>query len=573
MGRHVMKNTLFALLLSSTTVTQEVGLPPIYGLPAYEEEPVYDAEPDAYEFVPDSFESTTSTIWSTTTQTTNPKRNQNFQPLTTEPVTTNDPTTTTTGWSTIISSTTKTSGFDSTPLVDERGVLTTDFLTTEILSTTELQKSTTGNFGKTETTTEFPALPTDFTISETNENFDDNRNFGIPPILIEEIEEIEEEGTEDYNERQASLQPDYFVKCETTTMCLYTKKQFLTDKGVIESEYADFTLKNGEPSDQNGQTCGEWRIETDPAISTDDFITFCAVPVESDFWSCGTEILTNSTHITYTNGVSFSRGSFSLEINFNCSWETDLYVAEPFGVKINPITFVSVTLPKQNRGKFPIGMHLFRDQTYALDNMFNSPPELEVGTNQNPNWMYVGIRHMEPLSGVNIQILRLWATPDDNYENVEFYNLVDQQCPGEVCNALGSCNNIFGIADSGTTNFVKYTIPVFKFPATSVVYLHAQVRICFQDELAKLGQTCETVCTNARKRRETTQVIETELLSYGPVRLTESRSEVTFEVIRGQVEEQNRILAPIIAVMILAVVVTAFIVICAIRKKTSVKEA
>lgn len=64
-------------------------------------------------------------------------------------------------------------------------------------------------------------------------------------------------------------------------MCLYTKKQFLTDKGVIESEYADFTLKNGEPSDQNGQTCGEWRIETDPAISTDDFITFCAVPVES----------------------------------------------------------------------------------------------------------------------------------------------------------------------------------------------------------------------------------------------------------------------------------------------------
>ena len=41
--------------------------------------------------------------------------------------------------------------------------------------------------------------------------------------------------------------------------------------------------------------------------------------------------------------------------------------------------------------------------------------------------------------------------------------------------------------------------------------------------------------------------------------MTESRSEVTFEVIRGQVEEQNRILAPIIAVMILAVVVTAFI--------------
>ena len=164
--------------------------------------------------MPDSFESTTSTIWSTTTQTTNPKRNQNFQPLTTEPVTTNDPTTTTTGWSTIISTTTKTSGFDSTPLVDERGVLTTDFLTTEILSTTELQKSTTDNLVKTETVTEFSALPTDFTISETNENFDENRNFGIPPILIEEIEEIEEEGTEDYNERQGILKKQLYSVSE-----------------------------------------------------------------------------------------------------------------------------------------------------------------------------------------------------------------------------------------------------------------------------------------------------------------------------------------------------------------------
>ena len=87
-------------------------------------------------------------------------------------------------------------------MVDERGVLTTDFLTTEILSTTELQKSTTGNIVKTETTTEFTALPTDLTISETNQNSDDNLNFGIPPILLEEIEEIEEEGSEDYNERQ-----------------------------------------------------------------------------------------------------------------------------------------------------------------------------------------------------------------------------------------------------------------------------------------------------------------------------------------------------------------------------------
>ena len=160
--------------------------------------------------MPDSFESTTSTFFSTTTQTTNPKRNQNFQPLTTEPLTTNDPTTTTTGSSTVISTTTKTSGFDSTLLVDERGVLITDFLTTEISSTTELQKSTTDNFVKTATTTEFSALPTDFTISETNKNFDENLNFGIPPILIEEIEEIEEEGSEDYNERQGMFKKQLY---------------------------------------------------------------------------------------------------------------------------------------------------------------------------------------------------------------------------------------------------------------------------------------------------------------------------------------------------------------------------
>jgi len=65
--------------------------------------------------------------------------------------------------------------------------------------------------------------------------------------------------------------------------------------------------------------------------------------------------------------------------------------------------------------------------------MYNSPPTLELKTeNGNHNFMNIGIRQIEPISGLTIQILRMWATPDSNTENRINYQLVTDQCPETV---------------------------------------------------------------------------------------------------------------------------------------------
>ena len=132
--------------------------------------------------------------------------------------------------------------------------------------------------------------------------------------------------------------------------------------------------------------------------------------------------------MVYRNKVSFQRGAFSFKVGCECAWETDIYVRDPVGFKINVINFISITLPLFETGTFPVAMHLFKDDSYSLQSMYNEPPTFEI-PNSPVSYMYVGIRHVEPLVGVNLQILSLWATPDSDPSNFEKYQLVQDQCP------------------------------------------------------------------------------------------------------------------------------------------------
>ena len=49
---------------------------------------------------------------------------------------------------------------------------------------------------------------------------------------------------------------------------------------------------------------------------------------------------------------------------------------------------------------------------------------------------------------------------------------------------------------SGSDSFIKYIFPVFKFPNDKLVYLHAQVRICFPNQLAA-GDSCQVSHSHA----------------------------------------------------------------------------
>lgn len=89
-----------------------------------------------------------------------------------------------------------------------------------------------------------------------------------------------------------------------------------------------------------------------------------------------------------------------------------------------------MTVPLFETGEFPVGMHLFKTNEYSLTDMYNSPPTLELLNNRN--YMFVGIRHIEPIGGVTLQIIKMWATPDSTADNAIKYQLVTDQCTGTV---------------------------------------------------------------------------------------------------------------------------------------------
>ena len=159
---------------------------------------------------------------------------------------------------------------------------TTEFSTTRItaeMTTTEFStlESSTTQFTTTEkTTTEKTTTELELTTALTRPEYEDE----------------EENSDEDlnFNGRLGETE-DFFVGCETTQMCLYLRKEFLTDKGVQETEFGDFLFRNGESFDENGMTCNAVDIDTDQNIDSEIYLSFCTYPNNNNpDWSCGTLI-------------------------------------------------------------------------------------------------------------------------------------------------------------------------------------------------------------------------------------------------------------------------------------------
>ena len=87
----------------------------------------------------------------------------------------------------------------------------------------------------------------------------------------------------------------------------------------------------------------------------------------------------------------------------------------------------------------------------------------------------------------------MWATPDSDKSGDVYHQIIKDECIST------SQLIVQELVQSGTDSFIKYKYPVFKFPASDTVYLHARVRICFPDKLP-IGQTCTKECSNRGKR-------------------------------------------------------------------------
>jgi hypothetical protein len=134
---------------------------------------------------------------------------------------------------------------------------------------------------------------------------------------------------------------------------------------------------------------------------------------------------------------------------------------------------------------------------------------------------------------------------------------------------------------SGLHNFVQYKIPVFKFPSSNRVYLHAAVRICFQDKLTN-GETCSATCmlgSNGRKRRGAEELDLSEVVTWGPVYVKEhqyNHGETHFEIStmkKIENSESESFVIQTIIISIMVIIITACVIILAtvLKKKFATK--
>lgn len=102
--------------------------------------------------------------------------------------------------------------------------------------------------------------------------------------------------------------------------------------------------------------------------------------------------------------------------------------------------------------------------------MYQKPPFFDLGLNPDElNYMYIAIRHLQPFPGASVQVLRLWGTPTADQDDINFYEIVADQCKQSV-----NGNPILEIDgyENGAGNTTRYVVPVFAFlNAPEVVFI------------------------------------------------------------------------------------------------------
>ncbi|CAG5104516.1 Oidioi.mRNA.OKI2018_I69.chr1.g1294.t1.cds [Oikopleura dioica] len=316
------------------------------------------------------------------------------------------------------------------------------------------------------------------------------------------------------NQRSIDILGDYSVQCDNKRLCIYVRKQFLLDNQIREDEFVEFGLQ-GLQNDENGAICGEYQSVVDPTLDTTGYLQFCSFPNAISGWGCGTSFQQNDTHFIYENNVFFRRSPlFAIGINGTCTTERNMLVSDTMGVYINNPKMITMTIPIFRGGEFPVMMNLYQDMTWSA--AYQQPPFLDLGLSPTEiSYMFIAIRHIKPLPGASVQVLRLWGTPSADSRDPSFYNIISDQCREKV-----NGHPVFEVDNflNGEGSIVRYQVPVFAFPNSGKVYLHADVRICFQDNgLTVCTKTCAPY-TFSRKRRSSDELIDdSETITWGPI--------------------------------------------------------
>lgn len=260
-------------------------------------------------------------------------------------------------------------------------------------------------------------------------------------------------------------------------MCIKIQKDFLVEKGIT-THVTKLELDDISSPD----VCAPEYIRED-----DTHVELCTT---NGFLSCGTAMHMNDTHVSYVNNVKTKNEAnqdmsqiiatvikeyvvpwhciYPLEYIVNLSTGVDGGYYIPDFTPITKITVLSAQM--EQMGQFPVLMQLYKTAEYTTP--YQKAPELSV-TDQ----LYVEVKLVAAPQDAKVQLLKCWATPTMNKEHSKNYGLIDDGCVSTQ--AAGEAATT--IIKNSVGHSARYESNVFKFAQFPRVYLHCDIKVCFDD--------------------------------------------------------------------------------------------
>ncbi|XP_076818242.1 ZP domain-containing protein-like [Clavelina lepadiformis] len=280
------------------------------------------------------------------------------------------------------------------------------------------------------------------------------------------------------------------IRCTPNKMCITLSKEWLTVRWGVKR--AD-ELSLGSPCKLEAQ-------------ENDTHVMLCTEGQQLS--SCGTQFVVNDTHVVFTNNVTLKESDESNDFGvigasryrrvfpWRCIYPTRIFVGIDFIPEISPITLFLGK--KTGEGQFRAAMFLYKDDNYT--SRYQNSPQMKMSDK-----LRVRVALLQGPPFTKMQVVRCWATPDnDPLGKAARYGLIRNHCPVSRTVQVAVISN-------GEYEYSTWESNVFKFVDFPNVYLHCNVKVCFD------GPNCLRTCNQSgpyRKRRDLSNDV---VVSVGPI--------------------------------------------------------
>ncbi|KAL0994383.1 hypothetical protein UPYG_G00121500 [Umbra pygmaea] len=201
---------------------------------------------------------------------------------------------------------------------------------------------------------------------------------------------------------------------------------------------------------------------------------------------CDTQLLHNKTHFTANTTLFKSMdpqslsndtttvSTVQLRVPIICSFQRDILISAGY----SPAGYDMVQEAVMGSGMFHVTVQLLNGSSPLLQNDSLSPEEefvVEASVNST-------------VAQIKVIISKCWATQSSNPLELTTYVFLENSCPLP--------NTYTTVLENGISSKSRLSLRIFSFVNLNVIYLHCQIQICLETELA----TCEPECIERIER-------------------------------------------------------------------------